>query len=210
MADATSNKSPEWIASAQAKVPCTVLPNGNLRTSPVRLSFPNLFSRSKPVPPNLEGKYGANLVFPVGADISILKEEAGKVTKAKWADAGTPKGPKLKSPFKDQADMLRYDGYNEGGVFLSPTSDRQPVVVDANGVVVTDSSRVYPGVWAVCTLRPYTYDKGVNKGTSFGLQSVMLVADDKNLGGGGESIADAFAGVSLDIDSDVDAGGLFD
>jgi len=38
----------------------------------------------------------------------------------------------------------------------------------------------------------------------------MLVADDKNLGGGGESIADAFAGVSLDIDSDVDAGGLFD
>ena len=133
-----------------------------------------------------------------------------KRQKAKWADAGTPKGPKLKSPFKDQADMLRYDGYNEGGVFLSPTSDRQPVVVDANGVVVTDSSRVYPGVWAVCTLRPYTYDKGVNKGTSFGLQSVMLVADDKNLGGGGESIADAFAGVSLDIDSDVDAGGLFD
>lgn len=210
MTDATTNKSAEWIASALAKVPCVMLPNGNLRTCPVRLSFPNLFDRSKPIPPNVEGKFGANLVFPVGADIAVLKEEAGKVTKAKWSEAGTPKGPKLKSPFKDQGDMLRYDGYNEGGIFLSPTSDRQPAVVDANGIVITDKARVYPGVWAVCTLRPYTYDKGVNKGTSFGLQSVMIVADDKNLGGGGENIADAFGGVSLDIDSGVDSDGLFD
>jgi hypothetical protein len=36
----------------------------------------------------------------------------------------------------------------------------------------------------------------------------MIVADDDNLGGGGENLADAFAGVKLDA-GDVDADALF-
>ena len=49
---------------------------------------------------------------------------------------------------------------------------------------------------------------GVNKGAAFGLQSVMLIADDKNLGGGAEDLSKAFAGVKIDA-GDVDVSSLF-
>jgi hypothetical protein len=104
--------------------------------------------------------------------------------------------------------MLKYDGYTEGGIYLSCNTDRKPPVVDVKGQVVTDEDRVYPGVWAICTIRPFAYDAKVNKGVAFGLQSVMLIADDKNLGGGGEDVSKAFAGVNIEA-GDVDTSALF-
>lgn len=211
MTDSSTEKSDAWIKNAIERNPCVLLDSGNIRTCPVRLSFVHLFKRPEPTKAIPNPKFQANLIFPLGADITVLKEEAARVTKDKWSKAGTREGPKLKSPFKDQADMLRYDGYTEGGIFISPNSDRKPTVVDARGDLITadDSDKVYPGVWAVCTIRPYTYDVDVNKGTSFGLQTVMIVAEDKNLGGGGrEDVVAAFAGITLD--DTVDSSKLFD
>ena len=123
------------------------------------------------------------------------------------ANAGKQGGPKLKGPIKQQADMAdRYEGYGHEGVYISATADRQPTVYDARQQPITDPDRVYPGVWVVATIRPFTYDKGVNKGTSFGLQALMIVAEDKRLGGGGSSPAD-FGGIQLD--AAVSADGVF-
>ena len=55
--------------------------------------------------------------------------------------------------------------------------------VDARLAPIVDPNKVYPGVWAICTIRSFAYDKGVNRGVSFGLQAVMIVADDTNIGG---------------------------
>jgi hypothetical protein len=202
----------DWIAKAIKDNPIVLLESGNYRTCPVRLSFPNLFTRSKPIAPAVEGSYGANLIFPVGADRSLLEAAVVDVLRDKCPDAlseDPKKRVKFKNPFKDQDEMLKYDGYCEGGFYISATSrQNKPPVVDAKGAVITDESKVYPGVWAVCTIRPFWYDKGVNKGISFGLQSVMIVADDNNLGGGGENLANAFAGVNIDAGS-VDTSALF-
>ena len=202
----------DWIKRAIEGNPIVLLESGNYRTCPVRLSFPNLFQRSKPIPPATEGSYGANLIFPVGVDRKLLEAAVVQVLKDKCPDAlseDPKKRVKVKNPFKDQGEMLKYDGYAEGGFFISATSrQNKPAVVDANGAVITDESKVYPGVWAVCTIRPFWYDKGVNKGVSFGLQSVMIVADDNNLGGGGEDLSRAFAGVNINA-GDVNTDALF-
>lgn len=211
---ADTNMTDEWIKKACERNPIRVLDSGNILLCPTRGSFLNLFERSRPIPPATEGSYGGNLIFPTCADLSVLEKAVVEVLKEKCPDAlssDPKKRVKVKSPFKDQGDMLKYDGYVEGGKFISATSKKnRPVLVDARQQIVTDETLVYPGVWVVCTVRPFWYDKGVNKGVSFGLQSVMLVADDKNLGGGGGgNVAADFAGVNIDA-GDVDTTGLFD
>lgn len=193
-----------WIERAVKDNPIVLLESGNYRTCPVRLSFPNLFQKSRPIPPNPEGKYGSNLIFPVNADLSILKSAAAQCAKDKWG--ASP--PKLRSPFKDQGEMLKYAGYTEGGIYLACNSTQKPAVVDLKQSIITDETRAYPGVWAICTIRPFTYDQSVNKGVAFGLQSVMIVADDESLGGGSEDVSKAFANVKIDA-GDVDADALF-
>ena len=209
MTDESSKMTDEWIKSVVARNPIVRLESGNIRTCPVRLSFPNLFKRSKPIPPAIEGTFGANLLFPLCADPAVLKAAHDETRNEKWGP-DPKKWPKFShSAFKPQDEMLKYEGYNEGGFYISATSrQNRPTLVDAKGQIITDETLVYPGVWAVCTVRPFTYDKGVNKGVSFGLQSVMIVADDKNLGGGGENVAAAFAGVNIDA-GDVDTSALF-
>ena len=205
MSDADTNKSAEWIARALAANPVKATADGTFLTCPVRLSFPNIFARSRPIPPNTEGKYGANIVFPVGADLSVLEKAVNKAVTDKWPNAGQKGGPKIKSPWKQQADMMdRYDGYEEDGVYISATSDRQPPVYTPPQQLVTDPDRIYPGVWAIVQLRTFAYDKGVNKGVSFGLQDLMIVAEDKRLGGGGSSPA-AYAGIQIDADASSDS-----
>lgn len=202
----STEKSAEWIARSLAANPCLDLKDGNFRTTICRLSFPNVFARSKPIPPNTEGKYGANLVFPAAADLSVLRAGAGECALAKWPKAAEM--PKLKTPFKDQGEMTKYEGYEAGGVFLTATADQnKPRVFDARMLPITDEDRVYPGVWAIAIVRPFAYDKGVNRGVSFGLQAVMIVADDKQLGGGGIDPQTAFGGVN--IDAEVNPQGMF-
>lgn len=198
MTDASTNMPAEWIARVVKDNPFVILENGNLRTCPLRLSFPNIFKRSKPIPPNTEGKYGANLVIPLVADLTVLRAEAGRVAKERWPTIGTPQAPKLRSPIKAQGEMLKYDGYAEGGFFLTVTADRQQPFVDQRLAPITDEAKAYPGAWVIATIRGFAYDKGVNKGVSFGLQSLMFIADDKQLGGGGSNPNVDFAGISID------------
>lgn len=198
-----TDKSDAWIQRALQQNPCVDLGDGNYRTCPGRLSFPNIFSRSKPIPPATEGKYGANFVFPVGADINLLAKAAEACAIDKWPKGGG----KLKGPFKPQEDMLKYEGYEAGGFYISATADKTPPrVFDSRQVPIIDESRVYPGVWAVAIIRPFAYDKGVNKGVSFGLQGLMIIADDKQLGGGGIEPQKAFGGVQIDAEVNPAAG----
>lgn len=207
-----SQMTDEWVTAQWKRNPCVALANGDLRTGPIRLSFPNLFKPGKPIPPNTEGKFGASLLFPAGVDISVLRQASAEVAKAKWPDVGTLKVPKLKSPFLSQdEDAGRYVGYEEGGVLIRTIANQKMPVVDLRLAPVVEESKVYPGVWALVTIRPFAYDKGVNKGVSFGLQTVMIVADDTNIGGTGSANPnEAFAGVSIDpgdINADAAFGG---
>lgn len=197
-----TNMTREWVERAWAKNPCAKLSNGDVRTGPVRLSFPHLLTLPKPKG-DIEPRYGATLLFPPGVDIAALKKDAADCAKAKWPEL--PR--KLKSPFLSQdEDVDRYAGYESGGVLIRATANQKIQVVDRNLAPVIDEADIYPGVWAIVCLRSFAYDKGVNLGVSFGLQNVMLVADDTNIGGtAAANPRDAFAGVDIeagDIDAD--------
>lgn len=210
---ADTDMTDEWIATAMKNNPCTLLPSGNIRTCPVRLSFPNIFHMSQPKKAGIQPSYGANLIFPVGADLKVLQDAIVDVLRAKCPDAlstDPKKKVKVKLPILNQSEMLKYEGYSdaEGAKYIIATSKKnKPACVDLRAQPITDESRVHPGVWAIATIRPFWYDVDVNKGVSFGLQSVMIVADDRSVGGGGFSASD-YEGVN--IDSSVNVSNVFD
>lgn len=208
-----TNMPEEWVKRMWAKYPCVKLANGDIRTGPVRLSFPNIL-KPGPAQDGKEPRYGAVLLFPRGVDLSVLKTEMLEVAKAKWPDVGKPGGPKLFNPIRDQdvdgkgreGEADRYAGYEKGCMRIGANASRPPPVVDAHMAPIVDESRVYPGVWAIVTLRCYPFETQGNKGPTFGLQAVMLVADDTNIGGTGSANPnEAFAGIEIepgDINAD--------
>jgi len=197
MSDVSSNMPREWIENAMRLNPCRVLESGNILTCPVRLSFPYLFEKQPPMEDGGKAKYALTLLFPFGADLSVLRAEAARTAKEKWPNAGTEGGPRLHSPFRDQAEKLHFEGYQSGAIFITASAERQPPVVDSRSVPVIDAAKAYPGAWALVSIRPFAFEKKAKKGVSFGLQAVMMFADDKNLGGGSVDVNKEFAGIKI-------------
>ena len=202
-----------WIADVMQRFPTKLSldangnPNGNIVTCPVRASFVNIFERAKPVPPNPTGKFGTTLLFPFGADLSVLKAEASRVALAKWPQAGTPQGPTLHNPFRDQGEKQKFEGYVPGAIFLTASADKfQPYCVDQNMAPITDQRRLYPGVWVIASINAFAFDAGMKKGPTFGLNGVMVVADDENLAGGGSDPNQEFRGINIDASINPAAG----
>lgn len=193
-----TDQTPEWIAQVVAQNPVQMVDEVNVRTCPVRLSFPNLFEPSA-VDKDKEPNFNTVLLFPPAVDLSILQTIAStEMQKAfpeylqngQWL-------PGLEWPFKDQGTKAhKHDGYTNGSIFMSVSSKYRPAILDARMAPVIDPSRVYPGVWALAVLNPYTWNyNNMKRGCSFGIQTLMLLADDQKLGGGAIDANTAFAGV---------------
>jgi hypothetical protein len=202
-----SNMSREWIERVWKDNPIQKLQNGNVRTGPVRLAFCHVLERQKPGKDGKERSYGAVLLFPEGADLSVLKAEAKALIQENMPAALTSKAvfDKLNNPFKDQSSFTDpegqlYDGFVGGRTAIAANSSKsQPPVVDQKMAPVIDKRHIYSGCWAIVTLAPRWFNVDTNKGPTFYLQSVMVVADDENLGGAGAANPSAdFAGVKID------------
>lgn len=214
-----SDIEPSWVEQMWSRFPCQKVldaagvPNGNYRTGPVRGSFVHLFERSKPIAPNPQGKYTFTALFPPAADLSVLKAAATEAALEKWPNAGQADGPTLHSPFRQQSEKGKFEGYTPGGIFVVGVADqRQPYVVDAQGAPITDPKQVQSGYWYLAALRPFVFDIGMKKGVSFGINGVMLIAKDKSFEGGGSNPAQDFAGVTIDTSAQaaaVNPGSLF-
>lgn len=224
MPNPATRMTPQWIADAVRMNPVTPLldkegkPDGNFRTCPVRLDWIDLFEPEKPKKQkdgtmSAGGKYGATLIFPVGADVSLLEQAAINLAyqkKPEAYDQNTGLWHGVHMPFRDQREKcMQSEGYMPGGKFTATKTKFQPQILmpgpldPATGQVqwieVKDPAKVYSGVWAICVVNAFWFDVGVKKGVSFGLQNVCLISDDQKLGGGGGT-RDArkdFAGVSV-------------
>lgn len=192
-----------WIQQTAQSVPIqrvidekTGQPTGDILTGPVRLAFDTLFELPQPNANMQNPKYGAALLFTPLADFTIFYEEYYGVCGTEFADhydhaSGQYYG--LHSPFRDQAEKAKFGGFTPGGVFMTCTSKFKPPVVDVRGNPIVDKSKVYPGVWAICAVNPYSYKDPRKKGVGFGLQSVMIIGDDTKFGGGAPDPNKTFA-----------------
>lgn len=187
-----SDKSEDWVKRACAANPIALLDNGNYTSGPVRLSWPNIFEKGKPMDEGAEGKYGSVILFPAVVNLDLLQIAVLNCAKENFASNfgadGQPFG--LHFPFRDQQVKQHIDGYVPGSIFLTLPSGQRPPCVDHNLQNIIEESRVYPGVWAIVSMNVFSWDRKVKKGVSFGLQSVMIVADDLPLGSVADPAAD--------------------
>lgn len=197
-----------WIRQTQQNVPiqkivdpATGAWNGDFLTGPVRLAFVDLFELPKKrADATSEPKYGATLLFPPGVEMGLLYEEYYAIAAKEFADKYEPSSQQyygLRSPFRNQAEKAKFGGYTPGCIFMTCTSKFKPPVVDTRYNPIVDRSKVYAGVWAICAINAYAYKDPKNPGIAFGLQSVMIIADDSKFGGGGPDAAKQFAGVNV-------------
>lgn len=190
------------------RYPCEVRPNGNIMTCPVRLSFPELFEAKARTINGVtsEPKYEVALLFPKGANLRVLVDEATRVANdavgQKWkiklpngkiiGHVGSKDAKLVSFPLRDGEEMTQYGGFEEGAYFMKVRSKTRPGIVDRQGRPITDERAMYPGVWALVTVRAFWYDVDMKKGVSFGLQNIQKFADDDPLGSTRSSAEDEF------------------
>lgn len=180
------------------------LENGNIRTCEVVLSFPHVFE------PNDDGKYGAAVLFPEGADLSVLEKEIERVKKETWGEK-IPKN--LRVGLRDQEEKEdEYEGYVAGRMFLNTTSTKRVKVVDKNREPVEDEDDLFPGCNAIVslTVRARNPKKGeqFSPVIYFGLQSVQLLGGGTRIAGGVADPMKEFEEVD-GLDDDASADSIF-
>lgn len=188
----------QWIIAAVNDAPSQKVVDattgqwtGAITTPPARLSYPSLFKPEVNRQTGQTGKFKATLLFPPGIDLGLLISEYHAAVARFF-----PGVPQLQDgnyaglhpPFKDQTAKLPSPGYNAGGWAITVSTAYKPKVCDYPALnLIVDEARVYPGVWAIAAVNYYQY--GVRppqpkKGVGFGLMSIMIIADDENIGGG--------------------------
>ncbi len=163
-----------------------------MKTPKGRLAFTqNVFQKG-----GMEGaepKYRCTIIFEPGSDLTELKQLAGKAAFEKWGDK---KPSNFRSPFRTGPSRRRDDGtypdgFREDTIDITATSTRRPVVLDANREEITESSdELYGGCYGKLIVTAFAYDKGGNKGVSFGLLGVQKLEDGAAFGGTRAQVTD--------------------
>lgn len=222
----------DWLEKVIAGHPALLLPNGNIRLPPARGSFVFAAEPSKDKLENgvnKKGNYGASLLWPVVPNLDALT--AARAAAIRTFFPQNPEGAGLKPVIKDQADKVApseggknpkgdtYEGYVPGLPYISPNAnlDFKPTLSElVNGVPTAChgdpkelSKKFYSGAWYIATVNIFHGKNSQNPNAFLGLQSLLKIADDNPLGGGGggEDTDTAYAG--LNIESPVNPQALF-
>lgn len=214
----------EWVTKACTQNPPAKIFDdkgaftGNYMTGPVRLSWTKWLHEKQKNEESGRETYSVVPLFPPGADLSVLNMAVTEAAAAAFPQNMTAQGfvwHGIGSPFHDQAEKtLKYEGYTPGAIYFNTSTEFPPSIVDPNMNPIVDKTRVYPGVWGMLAVNCYAYGDrpkpgrpAFKKGVSFGLQSVVIIGDDQNIGGGGAiDPRKAFAGIKLDHAVNVAAG----
>ena len=126
--------------------------------------------------------------------VSALKNAAKEALVAKFGD----KIPKtVRNPLRDGDTETKSDGSPlgpeyVGHYYFNTKSMTKPGAVDAHGHDILGSQDIVSGDYGRVSLNAYAYDQAGNKGVSFGLNNIMLVAKGDSLGGAKPSAAADF------------------
>ena len=161
-----------------------------ITTGKVRFSYVHVFEPYAA----LDGavpKYNVTLLIPKSDKFTLGKiAEAMAAAKAQYAEShsGKPLPANCKSTLHD-GDDLRPSGDEfgpecKGCMVMTVSSNRKPVLIDANKIPITDESELYSGCYGRAIINFYGYDTQGNKGISAGLNAIMKLHDGEPLGGG--------------------------
>lgn len=204
-----------WITEMRRLNPPAVLydekgqPTGNATTGLVRLSWTNGLLTAQPTKkgdPNSTMKFSTDVLWCPGEDLTVLWNLLFACVAQNWPQnqwnpgLPVPFYDGLRNPFRAQAEKsMKLAGYTNGGLFTSLSSNFRPAVVDPAYNPIVKPEQVHAGVWGIGTVNAYASGKGTpNQGPRFGLQGMMIVADDTDIGAGGAvDPRKVFAGVRV-------------
>lgn len=189
------------IAKLLAQYPCTKLSDGAVITCPARLSW---IALDKPTPSMSRPediRYRATLLFPLSADLTVLRNAASEAAAAMWGAkvAEVASSAAFKKPLMPQdAKAGKYDGYVAGAMRANVTTKRKPAVIgaDLSALDPSNTDAVYPGMWARVKLTVRAYDQSGGRGVAFDLVSIQKIADDTAFGGAAVDAMDGFTAVA--------------
>lgn len=126
--------------------------------------------------------------------VNQLKAAAKAALTAKFGDK-IPKN--VRNPLRDGDTETKSDGSPLGAeyaghYFFNTKSTNKPGAVDAHGHDIIGSQDIVSGDYGRVSLNAYAYDQAGNKGVSFGLNNIMLLAKGDSLGGAKPSAASDF------------------
>lgn len=154
-------------------------------TPKFRVSFANVFhAREVEYEDGTKGdaKYSLVMIFDEDADLRKMERLVEQTIKENAAMFNN----KLKSvrrPFRDAEEKDDLEGFEEGKIFASASSQYRPGIVDKDLTMITDQEDFYSGCYARATVTCYPYNKKGNKGVAFGLQNLQKLADGEQLSG---------------------------
>jgi len=179
---------------------------GTIITPAFRIAWPNVFEPSKNKDGS-DGLYNITMLFTEKADLREMNAIAWNKAKGRWAKRfeGLKEGewPRKVTCLRDGNEKAEegYEYYADTTWGKATTKFKFPVV-DVKGIPVTDSDKVYPGVWARAYVDCYTYDNDGNKGVNYGLQALQILKDGDRFGGGGPVDVSGLEWGDVDIDID--------
>lgn len=200
-----------WIAEACRLNPVQPVlaedgtPTGNWLTGPVRLNFCDSLMVAKPQmksDPNSALKHSTAVLFTPYTNMQAFWDEYYRIAAAEFSEFWNPAMNQyvgIDNPITDQGFKAhKYSGYTPGLWTTNMSSNFKPPIVDARGNPIVDPAKVYAGVWAILSFNTYASGKKFpKKGPRFGLQSVMLIGDDKPLTGGAVDPRTQFGAVKV-------------
>lgn len=157
----------------------------------VRLSFPHLFT-ARAVNEGDKPKFSANFILDNDEHedlIAELEDAIESVATEQWKGK-TPKN--LKTCLRDGEDYADKDGYGDGTMFLTASTDKRPPVVDRDmSPIVEDDDKIYAGCFVNATIRLWAQDNQYGKRVNANLRAVQFVRD-----------GDAFGAEPIDIENE--------
>lgn len=179
--------------------------NRKVTFGPCRLSYVHLLEKHSFEGSQEDGKYSVSILIPKKEKdtLDAIKEAIGNAQEEFASVRWGGKAPKkLTLPLSDGDE--RDDEAYAGHYYINAKSNSKPGVVDREFNPITEEEEVYSGMWGLCSVSFYGYDKGVNKGIAAAIDNVMKWKDDDRLGGGKESAEADFEGMVDDEDDDDD------
>jgi hypothetical protein len=167
------------------KMNTLVLPAG-------RLSYPSLDKpRAMPGESEDKAKYSTSIILPADCDLRLAIELINKTASEKWPIASNKP---IKKPFIKHAEKTEDAALAKAfPILIRAASNQKPNVLFASGDPCTLVEEMYPGRWALISVRTFAWDHPTGgRGVSFGLSNVMLLDHADRLGGGRVKAEDEF------------------
>lgn len=166
----------------------------NLNTPYAILAFPTFF-KAKPRSDDGEPVYSGIAIFKPQYQktpaFKALKDACLAVAKEEWGEKLNPK--EIKWPFRDGAEKAgKWNGFDEGDIFISPWSKSKPGIVNASRQDVLLPEEVWGGQLVRMNVTPYPWLNSGKKGVSFALNHVQIIRTDTPRIDGRGSAHDAF------------------